>query len=137
MARLTPRDEGRVRRAVAGSGDRAQRKLEAIAKERAKAIHLDDTEPLAPKDGVPQYRWPLHARHGTHPGTDTRPPLENHVTVARAREVAGLSLNEYDRRALAAHPHPTTYERAMAKAAADYRTELDAHGNPHTHDVLQ
>lgn len=124
MTKLTPRDEGRVRRAVQGAGERAASKLRSIAAAREKAIQQDRDDPLKPKEGVPQHRWPLHSIHNTAPGQDLPPPLENHVTVARARQAAGLPLTPYDVRALERHPDPTPYERAMRKAAAAYQADV-------------
>lgn len=104
-SRPTPRDTGRINRAVAGAEDRAIQGLKAIEKSRVKGRAITAVCISTNKDiGDAKDSWPLHA-YENRPITITRDvPIEGQARMAYARQRAGLRLSDADRAALDRYP---------------------------------
>lgn len=138
QGKATPRDEGRIRRSIAGAEDRAAVKLEAIA-------HLRDIGTPITREALangllpgakkwPTDAWPLHSIENRSPSVSIEPPEEGRARLAYARHLAGVPLSPDDWAMLEKYPDGGPWQREWEEACRQHNEAKDAtetHSTPH------
>lgn len=118
----TARDEGRIKRAVAGAEERAANNLRVIdnARQKGTAITREALANGTPPEKIGDIKgsWPAWAVEGRDPTQGVRPPIEGEARMAFARQRAGLPLNRRDEYVLDRYPDGGPWQKEWEEVCA-------------------
>jgi hypothetical protein len=124
-SKKSPRDEGRIRRAVQGADERAALNLRVIGNARDKGMQV--TRDALASGLIPGGKkwpgdaWPVHSLEKRSPSVSIEPPEEGRARLAYNRNEAGVPLSPDDWAMLEKYPDGGPWQQEWEEACARYQ----------------